>query len=58
MVTHFMLRTHDGEEVFSDKNILFVTALELIKTGQQRLLLKCAPIYELPSNISTMVKPK
>ena len=32
MVTHYMLRTLEGNYVFSDKNIRFVTALELIKS--------------------------
>ena len=41
------------------EKINFVTALDLIKCHKQRekkrLLPTCAPISELPSNISTMV---
>ena len=58
MVTHYMLRTHDEKYVFSGKNTLFVPDLELIKSlikvKKKRLLLTCAPIYEIPSNINTM----
>ena len=32
MVTHYMLHTHDGKYIFSDKNIRFVPAFELIKS--------------------------
>ena len=35
MVTHNMLRTHGGKWAFYDKNIQFVTALELIKCLKQ-----------------------
>ena len=53
-----MLRTHDGKEDFSGKTTRFVPALELIKSliqvKKQRLLLTCAPPYELSSNINTM----
>ena len=59
MVSHYMLRTHQGKLVFSDKNIPFVTALDVIKcleqVEQQILRLTCAPLNELPSNISTML---
>ena len=46
MVTHNMLRMHEGKEVFlKKKNIRFVTAIELIKSliqvKSQRLLLTC-----------------
>ena len=44
--------------LFRTKNIQFVTALNQIKCLKhirwQRLLLTCAPISELPSNIGTM----
>ena len=53
-----MLGTHEGNKVFSDKNIRFVTTLELIKCLKQvegqRLRFTCAPVNELPSNISSM----
>ena len=58
MVTHYMLRTHG----FSDKNTRFVTALDVIKcleqVEKQILRLTCAPLNELPSNISTMMENK
>ena len=51
-----MVRTYEGNKVFSDKKI--GPALDLIKCLKQikyqRLLLTCAPISELPSNMSTM----
>ena len=57
-----MFRTHDEKKVFSGKNAGFVPALELIKSLilviKRRLLLTCTPIYEIPSNISTMVPPE
>ena len=57
MVTHNMLRTHERKWAFSDKNIRFVTALELIKclkqVEEQRLRFPC--VDELPSNMSTMI---
>ena len=57
MVTQNMLRTHEGKYVFSVEKMRCVTALDLI-----RLLLTCADIFELPSNISirleTMVSIK
>ena len=31
MVTHYMLRTHEGKWVLSGKNTRFVTALDVIK---------------------------
>ena len=58
MVTQNMLRMRERKYVFSDTNIRFVAALDLIKGLKQikyeRLLLTCAPISELPSNISAM----
>ena len=52
MVTHYMLRTHEGKWVFSDKNTRFVTALDVIKSlkgiEQEILRLTCAPLNELP----------
>ena len=40
-----MLRTHEGKLIFSDNNIRFVTALELIKSlkqvKEQVLLILC-----------------
>ena len=35
MATHLMLLTHGGKQFFSDKNILFVTALDVIKCLEQ-----------------------
>ena len=59
MVTNYMLRTHDGKKVFSGKNTRFVPALEkiksLIQVKYQRLIRTCAPIYEIPSYINTML---
>ena len=56
METQNILRTHGENWSFRRTNIQFVTALDPIQClGQikyQRLLLKCAPISELPSNIS------
>ena len=44
--------------LFRGKKIRFVTALDLIKCiqhiKQQRLLLTCAPILDLPTYMSTM----
>ena len=44
--------------IFGEKKIRFVTALDLIKcriqVKQQRLLVTCAPISELPFDIITM----
>ena len=58
MVTQIMLDTHEGRLALPDKNIRFVTALDLIncvdQIKYQKLLLTCAPISELPSNTSTM----
>ena len=52
---------HAGKKVCSQKNLQFMISLYLIKclknVKQQRLLLACAPIPELPSNISTMSQP-
>ena len=50
MVTKKMIRTHDA---FAEKKIRLVTTLDLIKLiNQQKLLLTCAPISMLPSNIT------
>ena len=58
MVTQNMLRTHEGIENFGFLKIRFVSGLDLIKCLKQiklqRLLIPCAPISELPSNISNM----
>ena len=58
MLLRTMLRTHEGKP--SEEKNLFVTALDLIRCLKQikykRLLLMCAPIPGLTSNISTMVK--
>ena len=58
MVSHIMLRTHEGKCVFLDESIRFVTALELIEclkqVEKQILRFTCAPVNEVPSNISTM----
>ena len=48
MVTHNMLRMHEGKWVVSDKYIRFVTALDVIKSPT------CALLNELPSNLTTM----
>ena len=53
MVTQNMLRTHEGKYYFSRQNIEFMT----IKCLKQKLLLTCAPLSELPSNVSTMGFP-
>ena len=54
-----MLRMHEGKYVFSEKIIGSVTALDLIdclkQIKQQRFLLTCAPISELPYYISITV---
>ena len=54
----YMLRTHEGKFVSSEKKIRFVTALDPIEGLKQIksliLLLTCLPISELPSNISIM----
>ena len=51
-----MLRTYEGNYVFSEKKIRFVSTLDLIECRKQiklqKFLLKCAPISELPSNIA------
>ena len=48
------------QKMFGDKS-QYVTALYLIECLKQikwqRLILTCAPISELPSHISTVVKP-
>ena len=57
MITENLLRMHAGS-LFGEK-IRFVTAPDLIKClkyVKQRLHLTCTPIFELPSNISTMIK--
>ena len=46
-------------DIFLEKeeNLRYVTALDLIKClKQHRLLLTCAPIYELPFNISNKIQ--
>ena len=48
MVTHNMLRMHEGKWVVPDKYIRFLTVLDVIKS------LTCALLNELPSNLSTM----
>ena len=48
------MRTHDGKYVCLLSNYLKA----LYRFKKTRLLLTCAPIYELPSNISTMIYPK
>ena len=62
MVTRNMLCTHGGKVVFSVKKPQFVTALDLItclkQIKKQKLLLTCAPLSKLPSDISTMPTPK
>ena len=59
MVTHYILRTHEGKWVFPGKNTRFVTAFDVIKclehVEKQKLRLTCVPLNELPYNISTMV---
>ena len=54
MVTQSITRTHEGKLVFSEKNIRFATAFNLIKCikkiKQQRLLLTCAHNSELQYN--------
>ena len=56
------LRTCCERTGLSDEKIRHVAALDLIKCLQhmkwQRFLLTCAPISELPSNISTMAQIK
>ena len=54
MVTHYMLRTHEGKNDFSGKNIRSVTSLVLIKALYRSNNRDCTPIYELPSMISTI----
>ena len=60
MVTHNMLRIRKNRS-FRLKKYPIVTALGLIKSLIQvkykRLLLTCALISELPSNICTMILP-
>ena len=61
MVTQNILRAYEGELVISKKK----TALWLFssyrngsnRSNNKRLLLTCAPISELPSNISTTAPP-
>ena len=49
-----MLRTHKGNMSFRRRKKIFVTAFKCLKQIKW-LRLTCTPIYELPSNISTMV---
>ena len=51
-----MLTTHEGKLVFSVEKTRFATGLDLIKCLKQILLLTYAPIFELPSKISTIRK--
>ena len=57
-----MLRMYEGKLVISKKEIRFVTALDLTKFLKQLKINRdcstCAPISELPYNISTMLKMK
>ena len=60
MLTQNMLRTYEGRKDFSrEKKNRFATALALMKClkqiKSQRLLLTCAPIFWIPSNISSIV---
>ena len=56
MVTQNVLRTHEGVYVFSKKKLRFVSALDLFKClKQNKLLLTCPLISELPSNIRTKI---
>ena len=52
------MRRHEVKEVFLEKRIRFLIALDLIKClnqiNQQRFPLTCAPISELLSNVSTV----
>ena len=49
------LHTHEGKYVFSDKKYPICDCSRTNqKVKEQSLLLTCAPIYELPSNIITM----
>ena len=58
MVIQIMLRAHKAKKVFSQRKKTYVTALAQIKCLKQityqRLLLTCAPIHKLPSDINTM----
>ena len=51
MVTQNMLRMHEGNKVFSDKNIRLLTALDVIKcliqVEKQRMHPMCAPINSI-----------
>ena len=55
-----MFRTREGKWAFSGKNTRFVTDPDLIRCLKYikywRLLLTCAPISELPSDVRTMLK--
>ena len=59
MVNRNMLHTHEGKYVFSEKKIdlqlLSMSSNALNRLNIRDLLLKCAAISELPSNIGTMV---
>ena len=52
MVARNTLGTSDGKEVFPQMNVKSATAIDLIKLPIS--LHACAPISELPYNISTM----
>ena len=63
MITRNTLRTCEGNQVFSEEEkIRFVTALDLNKClsqiRKQISLRTCAPISELPSNVSSMILSK
>ena len=55
MVARNTLGTSDGKEVFPQMNVKSATAIDLIKLPIS--LHACAPISELPYNISTMALP-
>ena len=54
MVTRNILCTHEGKKVRFVPVLVLMECLKQIKL--QTLILTCAPISELPSNISTMVE--
>ena len=56
MVTQYMLRTHEGKWVFSEKKIRFVIFDYLIQIRE--IVPICAPTFELPSYTSTMLPAK
>ena len=62
MVTQNMLRKHVGKYVFSEKNVSFVTALDLNKCLTQikypRSPRACAPSSKLPYNLYVLGDPE